>query len=58
MDPKIFRVEYGRITVRDGGEFETTATTEIINEDYDPSTKTFVMQVGLYYPRNGVGQNY
>ena len=27
------------------------ATTEIINEDYDPATKKFMMQVALHYPR-------
>ena len=50
VDPKDFRAKYQRITVRDGGEFETTATTEIIDEDIDPATKDFLMRVVLYYP--------
>ncbi len=52
VDPKDFRANYRTITVRDGGEFETTATTEIIDEDYDPKAeKPFMMRVVLYYPR-------
>jgi hypothetical protein len=52
VDPKIFRANYRTITVRDGGEFETTATTEIIDEDYDPkAAKPFIMRVMLDYPR-------
>jgi hypothetical protein len=51
VDPKDFRAKYQRITVRDGGEFETTATTEIIDEDIDPATREFLMRVVLYYPR-------
>jgi hypothetical protein len=51
MNPKDFRANYSRITVRDGGEFEVTAETEVINEDYDPATKMFTMEVALHYPR-------
>jgi len=51
MDPKEFRAKYPRLAVIDGGEFETRAATEVINEGYDPATKTFTMQVALYYPR-------
>jgi hypothetical protein len=53
IDPKDFRANYRGIKVLDcgdGRDFEVTATTEIINEDYDPATKMFVMEVVLHYP--------
>lgn len=51
IDPKDFRANHSRVTVRDNGEFEVTADAEIINEDYDPATGLFTMQVALHYPR-------
>jgi hypothetical protein len=54
VDPKDFRANYRTIKVRDG-EFETTATTEIINEDIDLATGTFTMEVALYYQRGFFG---
>lgn len=55
MNPKDFRANYPRITVRDGGEFETTATTEIFHEDYDATTDTYTLGIGLHYPRRTSG---
>lgn len=50
IDPKEIRAKYGTIVCRDG-EFETTATAEIMNEDFDPKTKMFTMEIGLNYRR-------
>jgi hypothetical protein len=55
FNPKDFRVKYGTITVRDGGEFETTATTEIFHEDYDPATGIFTIGIALHYPSRTSG---
>ena len=50
MNRKDFRANYPRITVRDGGAFETTATTEIFHEDYDAATGIYTMGIALHYP--------
>lgn len=50
VDPKDFRAKYARIKVRDA-EIETTAETEIINEDVDLATGIFTMQIALHYSR-------
>lgn len=50
IDPKEFRVKFATIKVRDGGEFETTATTEIKDENYDAATAMFTMVIALHYP--------
>jgi hypothetical protein len=58
MDPKDFRANYPTIKVRDCGEdrsFESTATTEIFHDDYDPETKLFTIGVALHYPRRTGG---
>jgi hypothetical protein len=51
IDPKDFRAKHKTILCRNAAG-ELTATTEIFYEDYDPATKLFTMQVGIYYPRN------
>ncbi len=50
IDPKEIRAKYVKLTVRDG-DLNTTAYVEIFDEDYDESTKTFTMKIGLDYPR-------
>jgi hypothetical protein len=49
IDPKEVRAKHSRILCQDG-EFPVTADAEIINEDYDPATKTYTLQIGLHYP--------
>jgi hypothetical protein len=58
MNPKDFRANYPTIKVRDCGEdrsFESTATTEIFHEDYDPKTNLFTIGIALHYPRRTEG---
>jgi hypothetical protein len=58
MNPKDFQANYRMIKVRDCGEdrsFESTATTEIFHEDYDPQTELFTIGIALHYPRRTSG---
>jgi hypothetical protein len=50
IDPKEIRAKHNRILCHDG-EFEITAYTEIVNEQYDPATGKYRLQIGLDYPR-------
>ena len=35
-----------------------TADLEIINEVFDPATKTFTMEIGLHYPRRSTRNTF
>lgn len=58
MRPQDFRANFLRITVRDCAEdrsFESTATTEIFDKNYDALTGEYTIGVALHYPRRTTG---
>ena len=51
IDPKEIRAKHSSVLVRYEDAVQVTADLEILNEDFDPATKMFTMEIGLHYPR-------